>query len=76
VREDAHLDVARVDLWEEREATGPKIWSGFGGRGGKGNGEEGQVGRRGAPVSVSVEHRKGGNRGEKEMDALEERHQA
>jgi hypothetical protein len=36
----------------------------------------GRQGRRGAPVSVSVEHRKRGDRGEGEMDALEEGHQA
>ena len=33
VREDAHLDVARFDHWEQRKATGPEIWSGFGERG-------------------------------------------
>jgi hypothetical protein len=32
VREHAHLDIRRVDIWEEREATGPKLWPGSGGR--------------------------------------------
>ena len=33
VCEHAHLDVARVNLWEDWEATWPKFRSGFGERG-------------------------------------------
>lgn len=72
VCEDAHLNLARVDRWEVREATGPEFWSEFWGKGGrarKGNGGGGV--RRGA--SVSVEHRRGDQ--DEEMDALELRHQ-
>ena len=32
VREHAHLDIRRVDIREQREATGPKLWPGSGGR--------------------------------------------
>jgi hypothetical protein len=50
VCEDAHLDVARVDHWEQRKATGPEFWSGFGeggrGDGGWGGGEVGSASQR------------------------------
>ena len=78
VCEDAHLDVARVDLWKEREAKGPEFWSGFGERGRRGRGMVGS-GQAGSgecqSVSVlSIGRRE--DRGEEEMNALEERHQA
>jgi hypothetical protein len=48
VREDAHLDVLRVDLWEEREAIGPKFRPGLGGTGTGGSGGGGNGRRRSA----------------------------
>jgi hypothetical protein len=44
VCEDPHLDVARVDLWEEREAAGPEFWSGFGEAGRRKGGIRGRRG--------------------------------
>ena len=76
VCEDAHLDVARVDHREQREATGPEFWSGFGERG-RGEGGIVRRGGRGGGRHQSVSALSigsGGNRGEKEMDALEKRH--
>ena len=80
VCEDAHLDIARVDHREQREATGPEFWSGFGERG-RGGGGIVRRGRRGggrhqSVSALSIRRGGGGGRGEKEMDALEKRHQA
>ena len=56
VCEDAHLDIAGIDLWEDREATGTEFWSGFGesGRmmGSKGDDEKGGGGGRRERQSV------------------------
>jgi len=72
VCEHAHLDVTRVDLGEEREATGPEIWSGFGGR----DGGDGEDGRTDGKCRSVLSMRRGRGIREEEMDALEERHQA